>query len=117
MHFKRAIEVVFGNLPESCLSIIGRFSFFQSGRFDQLALQWNERVLGSGSGQNGFFHGSEPLSSPAAVGKIAGIWRVVAGKNARAQLGPFHLNWSEPVLYRRPERTKGKQSKNTSRYQ
>ena len=25
------------------------------------------------------------------------------GKNVRARIGPFHLNWSEPVLFGRPE--------------
>ena len=27
------------------------------------------------------------------------------GKNVRARLGPFHLNWPEPVPFGRPERT------------
>ena len=33
------------------------------------------------------------------------------GKNVRARLGPFHLNWSEQVLFGRPERTDGTQPK------
>ena len=33
------------------------------------------------------------------------------GKNVRARLGPFHLNWPEPVLFGRPERTNGKRPK------
>ena len=36
------------------------------------------------------------------VGQSAGTWRVVAG-NARTRLGPFHLNWPEPVLFGPPE--------------
>ena len=57
----------------------------------------------TGSVKNGPAHGSEPLSSPAPVGQRAGIWRVVAGKNKRAHLRFFHLNWPE-ILFGRPER-------------
>ena len=84
---------------------LGRFSFVRS---DQSVLKWNARVLRTGSGQNVPTRGSEPLSSPAPVGQSAGIWRVVAGKNVSACLGPFHLNWPEPVLFGRPERTNRK---------
>ena len=64
-------------------------------------------MLRTGFGQNSPAHGSESLSSPAPVGQSAGIWRVVAGK-MYVRLGPFHLNWPEPVLFGRPERTNGK---------
>ena len=67
-------------------------------------LKWNAR-----SGQNDPAHVSQLLSSPAPVGKSAGVWRIVAGKMC-AHLGPFpHLNWSEPVLCGRSEWTNGKQ--------
>ena len=35
------------------------------------------------------------------------LWRVVAKKNVGARLGPFHLNWPEPVFFGRPDRTNG----------
>ena len=45
-----------------------------------------------------FLNGAHEFS----VGQSAGIWRVVAGK---MYIGVFHLNWPEPVLFGRPERT------------
>ena len=33
------------------------------------------------------------------------------GKNVHARFGHFHINWSEPVLLGRPERTSGKRLK------
>ena len=50
-------------------------------------------------------HGSEPLSSPAPVGQSAGNLESCGGKNVRARLYPFHLNWPQPVL---SGQTKGK---------
>ena len=35
------------------------------------------------------------------------------GKNVRARLGPFHLNWPEPVLFGRPDGTSGKRPKSS----
>ena len=35
------------------------------------------------------------------------------GKNVHVHLGPFHLNWPEPVLFGRPERTDGRRPKAT----
>ena len=60
-----------------------------------LVLKWNARVLRTASGRNGPA-GSEPLSSPAPVGHVV-------SKNVRAHLGPFHLNWPEPVLFGWPD--------------
>ena len=42
---------------------------------------------------------------------IRGTLESCGGKNVRARLGPFHLNWPEPVLFGWPERTNGKQWK------
>ena len=54
------------------------------------------------SGQNGHDHGSEN----------AGIWSCsCGGKNVRARLGHFHLNWAELVLPGRPDRTYEKRPK------
>ena len=47
---------------------------------NQSVFNWNARVLGTGSGQNGPAHGSEPLGSPAPIGQSAGVWRVAAEK-------------------------------------
>ena len=33
------------------------------------------------------------------------------GKNVRARLRPFHLNWAEPVRFGRSERTNGERPK------
>ena len=84
--------------------------FVRSGRSEQSVLKWNARVLRTGSGQNDPAHGSEPLNSPAPVGQSAGmgdLWR----EYVHARLGPFHINWPEPVLFGRPERTNGKRPK------
>ena len=89
------------------MSIFGRFPIVWS---DQSVLKWNARALRNGSGQNGPAHGSEPLSSPAPVGQSAGIRRVIAEKTVRTHLGPFHLNWPEPILFGRPDRTDGERS-------
>ena len=35
-----------------------------------------------------------------------GLWR----ENVRARLGPFHLNWPEPVLFDRSEWRNGKRA-------
>ena len=59
------------------------FPFVGSVRSDQSVLNWNARVLRTGSGQNDPAHGPEPFSSPAAVGQSAGVWQVVAGRNIR----------------------------------
>ena len=59
-------------------------SIDRSGWSNQAVLQWNERVLRTGSGQSGPAHGSEPLGSPAAVGQSAGIWWVVTERNMGA---------------------------------
>ena len=56
----------------------------------------------TGSGQNGPAHGSEPLSSPAPVGRKRGKLE---------SCGSFYLNWSEPVtfgVFGRPDRTNEK---------
>ena len=67
------------------VTLLVRFAFVRSVRSDLSVLKWNARVLRTGSGQNAPAHGSEPLSSPAPVGQIAGIGRVVEGKkHARA---------------------------------
>ena len=70
-------------------------------------LKRNARVLRASSGQNGPAHGSEPLRSPAPVGQSAANRRWWREKCTRA-LDLFHLNWPEPVLFGRPERTNGK---------
>ena len=77
-----------------------RYKFFLFAPSDQLV------GLRTGSGQNGPAYGSEPLSSPAPVGQSAGIW--CGGKNVYASLGPFHLNWPEPVLFGSKKRTNRK---------
>ena len=96
---------------------LGRFPTVRSGRSDQSVLKWNARGLRTGSGQNVPAHGSEPLSSPAPVGQRTGIWRVVGGKNVRARLAPFNLNWLEPVVFGRTERTNGKRPQRQSTVQ
>ena len=60
----------------SVLGLEGHFPFVQSA---QSVLEW---ILRTGSGQNGPAHGSEPLSSPAPVGQIARIYKVVMGKKS-----------------------------------
>ena len=47
-------------------------------RSDKSVLNWNTRVLRTGSGQNGFDHGSEPLSLPlqsAKAWEFGELWR------------------------------------------
>ena len=87
--------------------IRGRFPFLQTGWSHWSVVKWNARVLRSGSCLNCLAHGSEPLSSPAQIGQSAGSWSC-GGENVRACLGPFYLNWSEPVLFGRSERTNEK---------
>ena len=47
-----------------------------------------------------------PLRS-AKAREFGKLWR----ENVHARLRPYHLNWSEPVLFGRPERTNGKRPK------
>ena len=78
---------------------LGRFPFVRS---DQSVLKWNKRVFRTSSGQTCPAHGSELLSYTALIGQSARVGRVVTGRNVRARLGPFHLNWPEQVLFDRP---------------
>ena len=68
-------------------------------RSDQsVLLKWNARVLRTGSGQNDPAHGSK-----------RGNLENCGGKMYARTLGPFRLNWLEPVFfYGRPERADGK---------
>ena len=50
-------------------------------------------------------HSVLPLRS-AKAREFGELWR----ENICVHLGPFHLNWPEPVLFDWPERTNGEQS-------
>ena len=80
-----------------------------------MVLKWNARVLRTVSCQNGPVRGSELRSSPALVSQSTGILRVVADKSVCACLGPFHLNWPEPVPLGQPDWTNGKWPKRKSK--
>ena len=89
--------------------------FVRSGRSDQSALKRNARVLRTGSGQNDPIHaGSNKLAQFSRSGRPKRGKRDLGscgGKHVRTRVGPFHLNWLEPVLFHQPERTHGPRSK------
>ena len=82
--------------------ILGRFSFVHL----RSSAKWNARVLRTGSDEN------RPCSRIKATQSVSrssrpkrGKLESCSGKNVRARLEPFHLNWSEPVLFGQPDQT------------
>ena len=72
---------------------LGRFLLVWSDRSKQSVLKRNDRVLKTGCGQHAPARGSEPTQFSRFDPPKRANFESCGRKNARAHLGPFHLNW------------------------